>query len=217
MVDVTDMISAHSRTAKTKGHARRLRAAGQVPAVVYGPGAASQHLALDPKTFVLQRQRYGLSHIYDVRTADDKGFKCVIKEIQVDPMTRKLLHVDLYAVDMTRPIRVVVPIEMAGKPKGLIDGGLLSQILRSAEVLCLPDAVPAKLVADVSDLGIGDSLHLTDIVLPEGCKLTAQNNEAVALVVEPEEAPAATPAEGAAASAGAASAAPAGGKPGDKK
>jgi large subunit ribosomal protein L25 len=216
MVEVTDTITAQSRTAQTKGHARKLRASGHVPAVAYGPGAAPRHLALDPKMFVMQRQRYGLSHIYDVKLADGEGFKCVIKEIQVDPMTRKLLHVDLYAVDMTRPIRVVVPIEMTGKPKGLIDGGLLSQILRSAEVLCLPDAVPAKLVADVSNLGVGDSLHLMDIVLPNGCKLTAQNNEAVALVAEPEEAPAPTAAEAAAAAPGAAAAAPAA-KSGDKK
>jgi large subunit ribosomal protein L25 len=206
MLEVKDTIVAQSRTAGTKGAARKLRKAGHVPAIAYGPSSEPRHLALDPKTFVLQRQRFGLSHIYDVQVRDGAGFKCLIKEIQVDPVSRKLLHVDLYAVDMTRPIRVEVPIELTGKPAGAIDGGLLSQVLRSVEVLCLPDAVPAKLTADVSPLKIGDTLHLSDIPLPKGAKLTNLGDEAVAQVVEPEEAPAPTAAEAAAAGTAAAAA-----------
>jgi large subunit ribosomal protein L25 len=189
MLEVTDTITAQGRNAGAKGIARKLRSSGHVPAVAYGPGSAPRHLALDPKVFVIQRQRFGLNHIYNVALEGGDGFKCLIKDIQVDPVTRKLLHVDLYAVDMARPIRVEVPIELTGKPAGLIEGGMLSQILRSVEVLCLPDAVPSNLTVDVSPLKVGDSLHLSDIPLPKGVKLTNQGNEAVALVAEPDAAP----------------------------
>jgi large subunit ribosomal protein L25 len=200
MVEVNNTISAKPRQAGNKGHARKLRAAGQVPAIAYGPSSEPRHLALDPKTFVMQRQRFGLSHIYDVAVEGGEGFKVLIKQIQVDPVTRQLLHVDLYTVDMSKPIRVEVPVELTGKPKGLIDGGLLSQILRNVEVQCLPNLIPAKIVADVTDLGVGDSMHLSDLKLPEGVKLTAHGDEAVALVAEPDAAPV-TPAPGEAAAA----------------
>lgn len=211
MGNVSNTISAKKREAGSKGHARQLRAAGLVPAVAYGPVSEAQYLALTPKEFILQRKTYGLSHLYDVQVEGGSTFKALLKEIQVDPVTRQLLHVDLYAVDMKRPLRVEVPIELSGKPAGLIDGGLLSQVLRHVEVQCLPDHIPAKIVADVSPLKVGDSLHLSDLKLPEGVKLTAHGDEAVAQVVEPEAAPVATTeaaaAPGAPAAAGAAPAA----------
>jgi large subunit ribosomal protein L25 len=205
---VSNTISAKSRDAGNKGQARKLRAEGFVPAVAYGPASKPQFLAVQPKEFTLQRFTYGLSHLYEVDVEGKSKFKALLKEIQVDPVTRQLLHVDLYAVDMKRPLRVEVPIELTGKPAGIIDGGLLSQVLRVVEVQCLPDQIPAKLVADVSPLKVGDSLHLSDLALPEGVKLTAHGDEAVALVIEPDEAPvAATPAEAAAAAGAAAPAA----------
>ena len=216
MGEVQDTIEAQERQAGTKGVAHKLRKLGRVPAVAYGPSTAPRFLALDPKTFVLQRHRYGRSHIYQVNVEGAGSFKALIKDIQVDPLSRSILHVDLYAVDMKRPIRVEVPIELTGKPVGLIDGGLLSQILRKTEVQCLPDNIPEKILADVTPLAVGSSLHLSDLKLPEGVKLTAHGDEAVAAVVEPDAAPATTPAE-ASPPAAAAAAAPAAAKPGDKK
>ena len=219
MRDINDTISATRRSAGNKGLARKLRQAGHLPAVAYGPNAAPAFLALDPKALVMQRQAFSLSHIYNVAVADEKPFKAIIKEIQRNAVTRQLLHVDLYRVDAKRPIRVEVPIELAGKPAGLIDGGLLSQVLRSVEVLCLPDAIPAKIVADVSPLKVGDSLHLSDLALPEGVKLTAHGDEAIALVAEPDVAPEPAPGSAAAAApaAGAAATPASAAKPGDKK
>ena len=206
MVQVTDTIVAKQREASNKGAARKLRAANLVPAVAYGPGSEPRNLSLDPKDFVLQRQKFGLSHIYDVQVEGGATFKALIKDIQQDPISRAAMHVDLYEVDMTKPIRVIVPIELTGKPAGFIDGGLLSQVLRSTEVQCLPNLVPSKLVGDVSPLKVGDSLHLSNLPLPEGVKITAHNDEAVALLVEPDAAPV-EPAPGAAAAAPAAGAA----------
>lgn len=214
MLDIDTTIVANARLSGTKGLARKLRRAGQVPAIVYGPRQAPQVLALDPKSFVLQRRRFGVGTLYNLQAHSESGtqnMKCLIKDIQVDPISRSVLHVDLYAVDMTSELRVEVNIELTGKPAGIVDGGLLSQILRSVEVLCLPDRIPAKLVADVSALKIGDSLHMSDIKLPEGVQLTAHGDEAVALVAEPEDAPAETSPEAAAAATGAAAPAAAAG------
>jgi large subunit ribosomal protein L25 len=208
---VNDTIAAKTRLAGNKGVARKLRRAGSVPAVAYGPSDAPRFLALDPKSFIMQRRHFGLSHIYSVDVEGEQSFKALIKEIQQDAVTRALLHVDLRIIDMSKPIKVVVPIELTGKPAGLIEGGLLSQVLRSTEVQCLPNDVPGKILADVAPLKVGDSLHLSDLKLPEGVKLTSTGDEAVALVVEPDAAPAPTAAEAAAAPVAAAA------KPADKK
>lgn len=208
---VSDTIKASNRQAGNKSVARRLRMQGQVPAVMYGPGSKdSQFLALDPKEFNYQRQQYGSSHLFDVAVEGGKAFKALIKSVDRDPVTSQYLHVDLYAVDMNKPIRVPVVIELVGKPKGLVDGGLLSQLLRTTTVQCLPSAIPSKLTVDVSDLGIGDSKHLSDIPMPEGVKVTAHHDEAIAALFAPEDAKEATP--GDAAAAGAPAAAAAGGK-----
>ena len=186
MVEVNDTIAAKPRQAGNKGDARKLRASGWVPAVAYGSGSAPQHLAVEPKMFVMQRFAYGRSHIYSVAVEGKLAFKAFIKDIQQEPVTRELLHVDLYQVDMTKPIRVEVPIELTGKPAGIIEGGMLSQLLRKVAVQCLPDQVPAKIVADVAPLGVGDTLHLEQLVLPKGVKLMAHGEDAVAAVIAPE-------------------------------
>ena len=193
MVEVQNTLQCTPRTISGKSGAHKLRAAGLVPVVAYGPGSEPRHLALEPKLFNLQRRAFGTSYIYDVAVAGSESFKALIKSVQVDPMTQDILHVDLYAVDMTRPIRVDVPIELEGKPAGAIEGGLLAQLLRRIEVQCLPDRVPAKITIDVSPLALGDVLHTSDLKLPEGVSLTSRRDEAIAACVAPEaEAAAAT-------------------------
>lgn len=215
---VDDTIRASKRQTGNKGVARRLRAAGKVPAVMYGPGSDSKFLALDPKEFGLQRLQYAASHLFQVQVEGDKTYKALIKDVNRDPVNSAYLHVDLYAVDMKKAIRVDIAIELVGKPKGLIDGGLLSQIMRTVQVQCLPDAIPEKVECDVSDMGIGDIKHLSDVKFPAGVKPTSTHDEAVAAVVAPEEIKEETPvaaadaaAAGAAAAPGAPGAAPAAG------
>jgi len=203
MVEVSDTIECKSRVSSGKGGARKLRKDGMVPAVAYGPGSEPRHLTVDPHTFQQQRERYGLSHIYDVVVDGKERFKALIKTLQRDAVDRAVQHVDFYEVDMNKPIRVSVRIELTGKPAGAIDGGMLSQELRRVEITALPDKVPEKLTHDISPMALGAILHLSDLVLPEGVKFTTAHDEAVARVVAPE-AEAATPA---AAEAGAAAAA----------
>jgi large subunit ribosomal protein L25 len=211
---VEDTIKATTREAGNKGAARRLRASGKVPAVMYGPGSDSQFLALDPREFGMQRQQFASSHLFSVHVEGGKNYKALIKSVDRDPVNSAYLHVDLYAVDMKKPIRVDIAIELVGKPKGLIDGGLLTQIIRAIQVQCLPGNIPEKLELDVSELDIGDIKHISDIKMPEGVKATAAHDEAVCAVVAPEEIKEPTPAEAAAAGTaapGAPGAAPAAG------
>ena len=190
MADKTDVIAASPRLAGKKGGARKLRQRGGLPAIAYGPASATRLLALTPKDFLLSRRHFGPSHIYEVAGDQVGRFKALIKRIDVDPISQQPVHVDFYEVDMARPLRVEVPIELAGKPVGLIDGGLLSQVKRSVTILALPGEVPARLLVDVTPLKVGDSLHLSDVQLPAGVRLTAHDNDAVALLVEPDVAPA---------------------------
>ncbi len=186
MPQMTDTIEAKLRDGRGKGAAHKLRKSGQVPAIVYGPGAEPRFLSVDPKTFALQKAQFGISHIFDV-TVDGTKFKALIREVQVNPVTQEMLHVDLYALDMTKPLKIEVPLELEGKPAGLLDGGILSQIVRRILVECLPNAIPEKVTVDVSALTIGQSVKASDVKVPSGAKIVGRLDQAVATVVAPAE------------------------------
>ncbi len=208
MPQVSDIIDVKSRSGTRKGNARKLRAAGSVPGVVYGASTEPRFVSIDPKTFGLQRAQYGSSHLYDVVVDGGAPFKALVREVQQNPITSEFLHVDLYVIDMSKALRVDVLVELVGKPAGAVHGGILQQVAHRVEVECLPDKIPERISADVAHLEVGSSLHLSDIKLPEGVKFTAREDEAVATVVAPQEEAAPAPAE-AAAAATAAPAAPA--------
>jgi large subunit ribosomal protein L25 len=221
---MSDTIEASPRDQKGKGAAHKLRKAGKIPAVAYGPGVGHVFLSVDPRIFQMQRAQFGSTHIYEVKVEGGKTFKALVREAQVDPLSQGVVHLDLYALDMNKPIRIEVLIELTGKPAGAIDGGILQQTLRKALVECLPAKIPQKLTADASPLKIGDSLHLSDVTLPPDIKLITSADEAIATVILPAEEEVAAPvaaegaaAEGAAAAPGAEGAAAAApGKEGEK-
>jgi large subunit ribosomal protein L25 len=194
-----------------KGVARKLRAAGRIPGVLYGRGKAPQSVALDPRALerVLEASEAGLNTLIDLRIAGsrDRAERVVlVKELQRDPVRGAPLHVDLYQVDLTATIEVKVPIVLRGRPRGVeLSGGILDQALRELDVACLPRAIPESISVDVSELEIGGSVHVRDLVLPEGVALRSDPDLSVASVIVPkveeEAAPAAAPAEGEAAAA----------------
>lgn len=186
MAQVADTLITKPRVPGTKSTARQLRAAGWIPAVAYGPSSEPRHLAVDPKALLLARIEHGVAHIYDVQVEGAEGFKALIKQIDRDPVSRQLLHVDLYAVDMNIAIHVEVRLDLVGKAPGVIEGGLVQQIQRRIEVSCLPGDIPANLEADISSMNVGDTLHLSDIALPEGVKITAVADEAIVILSAPE-------------------------------
>jgi large subunit ribosomal protein L25 len=205
-----------------KGVARKMRAAGRIPGVVYGRGRETVPVSLDPLLLdrALRASEAGMNTLFDLEVRGDarRGERVVlVKELQRDPVTSAMLHADLYEVDLTRTVEVEVPIHLVGTPRGVaLDGGILDHALRQLRIECLPRAIPDELTLDVSDLGIGDSLHVRDIALPEGVSLVDDGDLSVASVVAPQKeevvAPVAAegvPVEGAPAEGAAPAAAPA--------
>jgi len=202
-----------TREGTGKGVARKLRAAGRIPAILYGQGKDSVALAIDPRALEKVLKAGGANTLLDltVQGRGDLGTPvALVKELQRDPLRGAILHADLYQVDLTKTVEVEVPIHLVGKPKGLDFGGLLEHTLREVKVECLPRSIPERIDLDVSALEIGDVLHVRDLPLPTGVTLVSDPDLGVAHVALPqaEETPAeaATAAEGAAPAEGAAAA-----------
>jgi large subunit ribosomal protein L25 len=213
-----------------KHNSRSLRIAGKIPAVVYGPKVENASMLIDEMSVRKYGGRKFESTIFKLKCDDSKinGQHVLMKSVQIHPVTRRPVHVDFYAVDMTKPIRVRVEIRLEGKPIGLADGGLLQAVVRDLEIEVLPTSIPDFVTADVSSLGVGESLHVSDLKIPAGVKVLTRGEQTIATVnimAEEVVAPVAVaavegvaPAAGAAAPAAGAAAAPAAdAKAGDKK
>jgi large subunit ribosomal protein L25 len=193
---------------------RALRREAKVPAVVYGAKLSPHSIEADLK--VVERVRKLTLHenpIFKLKSADSNlnGVNVLVKALDVHPVTRRPVHLDLFALDMTQAIRVHVQLKFEGKPIGLADGGNFQIVMRDVEVECLPTAIPESLSVDVSNLGVNDSVHIYDLQLPEGVKTISNKDLTIAtVVVQAEETPVAAPAAAAAAPA-AGGAAPAAG------
>jgi len=199
-------VKVRSKTGKR--FSRKLRSEGIVPAVLYGPGSSPVYLSLTVKDLkgtlaLLAGSATLLTLVTDDNGKGISGKVVLIKEVQYHPLSRMPLHVDLYEVSMDRKLTVKVPIALQGKPVGVIAGGILQQVTRELLVECLPAKIPQKIDLDVSSLKIGDTLHVSDIVLPEGIRPKVDGVLTVTSVVAPlseeefkaMEAAAAAPAE----------------------
>jgi len=177
---------AEVRDATGKGVARKLRAAGRIPAVVYGRGTESRAISVDPKALVqlLQKGGAGMNTLIEL-SVDGTAKTVLVKELQRDPVRGRPLHTDFYLVDLDQKVEVSVPIHLIGRPEGVELGGILDHPLREIELECLPRAIPESIDVDVSALDVGDSIHVRDLELPEGVSVQSDVNLAVASVVAP--------------------------------
>jgi large subunit ribosomal protein L25 len=209
-----NVLSAENRTGTGKGVNRKLRVAGRIPGVIYGKGRDSQPIALDPKALetLLHKSGAGLNTLIDLSVAG-KTDTVLVKELQRHPVRGSYLHVDFFQVDLTQKITVSVPIHFVGKARGVEFGGILDHPLRELEVECLPRAIPEHIEVDVSALEVGQSIHVSELRLPEGVEVKTDASLPVASVVLPaaevEAAPTETVVEGEAAAGEGAAAAPA--------
>jgi len=159
-------LNANIRTTVGNGPARRLRQSGQLPAVLYGPGAEPVLLSVNISDFDQVLKKSGASQLLlnlVIQDSETYTRSAMVKELQTHPVSRDFLHVDFYEIAMDRKIRVKVPIVTTGMAKGVELGGVLQIIRREIEVLCLPFEVPESFEIDVADLDIGDSIHVRDI------------------------------------------------------
>jgi len=160
-------LNAVTRTASGKGQARTLRREGRLPGVLYGPNTDPVMLSIDLSD--LEDITKGGSAGQALLSISVKGEKkprtAMIKELQTSPLSRDYLHVDFYEVDMQKKINVMVPVTTTGKCIGIEMGGMIQLIRRELEVLCLPGNIPENIEIDITELSIGDSIHVEDVQL----------------------------------------------------
>lgn len=184
-----------------KGGARKARAAGQIPGVIYGHGETPMAVTVDGREFsTAMRSHKGGNAIVNLKV-DGGEFTALVRDAQVDPLSRAIVHLDFQHISLTETIEVEVPVHPVGIAVGVKDGGgILELITRQLEVRCLPTAIPAAIDVDVTALAIGASIHVSDI-RAEGFTILTDPETTVLTVVAPtvEEAPAAAEGEVAAA------------------
>ncbi|WP_375757832.1 50S ribosomal protein L25/general stress protein Ctc [Corallococcus exercitus] len=209
-------LEAQAREGSGKGVARRLRSAGRVPAVVYGKHLkAPLHISVDPKGIrTAINTPHKLNTLIQLKLAGNEQ-QVLLKDYQMDPLTRDILHADFIAVSEKEQVKVNLPVVLTGKAAGVADGGLLTQIRRNLEVWALPGAIPLQIEVDVTNLKIAEAIHVNDVKLPEGVSVKTHVNYTIAVLSAPEAAEAAPAAAAAAAPAAAGKAADA--KAGDAK
>lgn len=167
----TATLKAAPRTETGKGVARKLRAAGKVPAVVYGADADAQPLTLDHHETELLFRQISLENTIIQLEVDGESTPrpALIREIQTHPYRPDILHVDFYTVQTGVELELDVPVRLEGTPTGVKDqGGVLEQVIYEIPVRCVPAAIPELFTAHVESLEIGDSFHVSELDVPEG-------------------------------------------------
>ena len=188
------VLKATPREERGKKRARRQRAAGVMPAIIYGHGEAPEAVALDAHDVLLELQ-HG-ARVLTVEVAG-KSAQCLLKAVQYDHLGTQPIHLDLMRVDLTEKVRVKVGLELRGTPKGIAEGGVLENPVNQIEVECLVTDIPETLHPNVKHLGVGDVLLAKDLVLPPGVTLITDPEERIAAVrVLAEEVVAPTAVEG---------------------
>ena len=180
-------LNAETRTATGKGVARKLRAAGKVPAVIYGHARQPQALELNAHELqlLLEKNPYQ-STVIELAFAGGMA-RTLIREIQRHPYLKRILHVDFQELVAGEKVTVEVPLQFVGTPEGVrTGGGILDQIMHEIEISVDPSNIPHHLVVDVNNVAIGHSLHVRDIPLPEGVELLSDPDLTVCVCAAPK-------------------------------
>lgn len=182
-------LPARIRTGKGKGAARKIRRDKQIPAIFYGPDQEPIMLAIEESDLRgILRHTAGENAILGLQIESEKGSETrtvMLKELQSDPIQDKVYHADFYEISMDKELTIDIPIHLVGTPSGVTEGGILQQVKREVSVSGLPGKLVEALEADVSELAIGDSLHLNAIELPEGITLNEEDTMTIAVVAAP--------------------------------
>jgi len=193
-------LSVSLREAQGKGGARKLRSKGLIPGVIYGKGLKNINVEVNPKEFSKALSgSSGMNTLLEVDVPQHGKLTAMLKDYQADNLTRKFTHVDFVTIDLSKKIKVDVPVVLVGKAEGVKEGGILEQVRRELNVICLPTGIPKSIDVDVSALKIGQSIHIDDLKLPPDIEVPHDQNFTIASVVAPkaEEVVTAAPAEGA--------------------
>jgi len=197
------VVAAEPRSSRGKNEARRTRVAGKIPAIVYGAFKDPQAVSVNPKDILkIIRGKSGHNSIFDVEIAGVERTPVIVADEQYDPVKDTLIHIDLKRIDLTRKLRVSIPIHAHGEAKGVKQqGGVLDLVTRSIEIECIPDDIPNQFDVDVTELMIGNNIRVSDLKVADSIRIFTSPEAVIAHVVGIKEEVAATPAEGAPAAA----------------
>ena len=182
----TAQLSATPRSNTGKGSARSLRQQGQIPGVIYGHGRDPQPLAINTRELEKLLDRISAESTVIELSLDGTSARTLIREIQRHPFKRQILHVDFQELVAGEKVTVNIPIVLTGIPDGVRnDGGILDQTMRDLAVEVDPSNIPNHIELDVTSLRIGDSIHVSDIPLPEGVEIAGEASSTVCVVSAP--------------------------------
>jgi large subunit ribosomal protein L25 len=183
-------VTIEKRSDNGKGSARRLRARGKVPGILYGPKRTTTSIAMAAEE--CERKLTHLEGAHLIRLVQPDGSDpdlhermVLVREMQLHPVSGRALHADFYEVDLTERLTVAVTLHFVGKPVGVVNGGILQPILRELEVECLPTEIPEYIQIDVTSLDIHDTVHVGQIALPEGVTLVGDSTRTAVTVLPP--------------------------------
>jgi large subunit ribosomal protein L25 len=178
-------LSGTRRDKLGKGGARKARAAGQIPGVLYGHGETPVAVAVVARDFqTALRSHKGGNALVNLKL-EGNDYTALVRDAQYDPLSRAILHLDFQHISLTEQVEVEVELRPSGLAAGVKDGGgILEMIIRTIEVRCLPTAIPESILIDVTSLGVGDSLHVRDIKV-EGVEILTDSDATVVTVVPP--------------------------------
>jgi large subunit ribosomal protein L25 len=196
--DIT--VAAEVRASRGKNEAHRTRSAGQIPAVLYGAYKDPVSIAVNPREIIrIIRSSTGYNTIFNLAIAGGETTPVMVVDQQVDPVKGHLLHADFKRIDLTKRIRVNVPVGTTGEAKGVkVQGGLLEVITRAIEIECLPDEIPEGFTVDVTELMIGQAKRASDVALSGSMKLISAPDLVIAHSVAMRAEEVVAPVEGAA-------------------
>ena len=176
------VVPAEVRTSRGKNEAHRTRSAGKIPGILYGAHQDPIAVAVNPREIAkITRSSTGFNTIFKLEVAGGETTPVMVVDQQLDPIRGTLLHADFKRIDLTKRIRVSVPVFTVGEAKGVkVQGGLLEVITRSVEIECLPDDIPEKFTVDVTELMIGQAKRASDVALSGSMKLVSSPDTVIA-------------------------------------
>ena len=181
-------LKAQPRDTAGKGPARTLRRAGRVPAVLYGADTDTLSLSIDAHELELMFHNHKYSRgLINLTVGSDQpvGKTVMIKELQTDPVKQNFIHVDFYEIKMDKKIHTTASVTLTGVSKGVEAGGILQLVRRELEIYCLPTDIPEQIEIDITDLDIGESIHVKDVQPAAGIEIPYETNFTIVTVVSP--------------------------------
>jgi large subunit ribosomal protein L25 len=198
---IETVVAAEARESRGKNEARRVRVSGRIPAVIYGAFQDPRAISVNPKDILrIIHSKTGHNSIFDVEVAGAEKTPVIVADEQYHPVKGTLMHIDLKRIDLTRKLRVSVPVHVSGDARGVKQqGGVLDIVTKMVEIECVPDDIPNQFDVDVTELMIGTNIRVSDLPVKEGVRVLTAPEAVIAHVVgireeaAPEAAAAAEP------------------------